>query len=670
VSVTTRVTPAAPVDAAPAAAPGVGRDRRDASGPLAAGVAVALVLAGTMLANPILVLLGLVGATTVLVLRRLPIDVAVPAAVLSLTTAAIAAGLVADVTGVDLLARPWLLTALYVTTSVGVLLASLLRPAPRPGSPFNRGTWPALLPVAVAVLTALIQAFSLDVAKSWSFWGSDLARHMTLIGGVQQAGALDYGASGYPQGLHMLAALVSVPGAPLQESAALLGYDLRLTASLTWLTTALLLWTGVALTIRLGHRAGLSGRVAAGAALALGGVALLMNSFVNSFIYLGAAPSLLAVVVMWALPLAALARTRWVERFAPVAVASAVAVALLAHLWQALMLVPVAALAVVAVPRLGGLATHLRSSRSWRVVLSAVPSAVVALALAAPPVMGVRSDGGTALAGTLGALPSAPWWVLAPGLLGTGLLVRRLRDSWARLLAGSVLGFVGVTAVMLYGAGNGFDISQYYPMKTLWFLAIFLGPLAALTTVAGALAMLRAAGRLLDRAGPAARVLRITTAALTLAVVGAFWLPLVTDAGLATRNTWHGSAVSEAAARAGWANWSAQRYDIALAYGSAHSDAVVVPHYVGSSVVFDRDGTRLVSEVLTFLTGQPELTSDRDDVCEKIDLVAGASAAVVISKLPSDRVRLEMAREGCAGRAPVVLVPGGIRDADVGRAQP
>jgi hypothetical protein len=522
----------------------------------------------------------------------------------------------------------------------------------------------------VAVLTALLQAFSVDVAKSWGFWGTDLARHMTLIGGVQQAGALDYAGSGYPQGLHTLAALVSVPGAPLQDPTELLGYDLRLTASLTWLAMALLLWTGVALAIRLGHRAGLSDPVATGAALALGSVALLMNSFVNTFVYLGAAPSLLAVVVLWVLPLAALTRPGLIQRFAPVAVASVVAVALLAHLWQALVLVPLTALAVFALPRMGRLAAHVRSTRSWRVLLSTLPWAAVAVALAAPPVMSVRSDGGAALAGTLGALPSAPWWVLAPGLLGTGLLLRRRRHAWARLFLGSVFGFCGVTGVMLYGAGNGFDITQYYPMKTLWFLAMFLGPLAALTIVAGALAALRAASRLLGRAGSAARVLRITTVALTVAVLGAFWLPLVADSGLATRNTWHGSAVSEEAARAGWANWSAQRYDIALQYGSAHRDAVVVPHYVGSSVVFDTDSTRLVSEVLTFLTGQPELSSDLENVCEKIDLVAGHSGAVVISKLPSARVRLEMAREGCAGRAPVLLVPGGIRDADVARPQP
>ena len=84
-------------------------------------------------------------------------------------------------------------------------------------------------------------------------------------------------------------------GAPLDEPGRLLGYDLRLVAGLTWLALALVLWTGASLAVRIGRRyrtapAALfrTSRPSSSARRAL------TNTFLNGFVFLGAAASLLA----------------------------------------------------------------------------------------------------------------------------------------------------------------------------------------------------------------------------------------------------------------------------------------------------------------------------------------------------------------------------------------
>ena len=667
---TARGTARALVDLTPATRSAAGGPRA-ASGRAAAAAGVALVLAGTLVPNPVLILLGLATSCTALLLRWLPLDLAVPAAALSMTTAAITAGMVAAALDVDLLARPWFLVVLYLTLSACVLLATLTLAGRRHPSCLHRRGWLALAPVAVAASTGVLQAFSVDVAKSWSFWGTDLARHMTYLSEIQRAGALDYTGVGYPRGLHMLTAFVSVPGAPVQDPTALLGYDLRLVAAVTWLSVALLLWTGAVLTIRLGRSLGLTGRVAACAALLFGSVALLTDTFIHVFVYMGSAPSLLAVVVMWSLALAATDRPAWTDRLPVVAVASTFAAMLLAHLWQALIIVPVVALVTYAIPRLGRVAADARCSDSWRRLLANTPWAVVALALAVPPLAGIQSAGGTALARTLAEVPPGPWRLLVPALVCLALLVRHLHHTGVRLFLGSTVGLLAATAVLLHSAGSGFDLTQYYPTKALWFLTIFLGPLLALGATAGVLAAARTTWRLLGRTGSAARVLRTTALAVTVAVVGALWLPTVLGSGAATMAAWQRAEADSAAGQVERkTNWSGHRYDLARRYGPAYPRDVVVPYFVGYSTVFDQPGTRLVSELLTFQTGQPEVTGDGVDICEKVASVAGTSSAVVISKLSPDQVRLDMANNGCPGRAPVVHVPGHIEVIDVQRAHP
>ena len=72
-----------------------------------------------------------------------------------------------------------------------------------------------------------------------------------------------------------------------------------------------------------------------------------------------------------------------------------------------------------------------------------------------------------------------------------------------------------------------------------------------------------------------------------------------------------------------------------------------------------------MSGLLNFVTGQPQLAGDARNVCTAIQVVARDRPAVVLSKLPASMVRADLASHGCAGRAEVIHVPGGIRDLNV-----
>lgn len=621
-----------------------------------------LIFAGLLLAAPGLLLIGLVCSVASVLRQRLPLDVAVPAAGLGILVVSVAAGVLASLLGVDLLARPWLLGAAYLASGLAALAVATRR---HPRSPDPRAVaglaWFAIAPATVAVGTGLLQSVSVGVAKSWSFWGTDLVHHMMLVSQVQADGRLSYATTGYPRGAHMLAALVSVPTVPLDDRVALMGYDLRLTAALSWFALALMLWTGAALTVRLGRALGLPSGIPETAALALGTGALLTNTFLESFIYMGASPSLLAVAVLWALPLAAVTSPRLLGRLPLLAVVCCAAAMLLAHLWQALAVVPAVALAVCVAARPRDVLAGTRDAGSWRHLLRFVPWAAGSLAIAALPMIGIQQAGGVGLAATQGDLPEGPWHLLLPALLVLVPLARQARELWARLALGSVAGLVVVTALIVHGASHGFDLDQYYPLKTLWFLTLFLAPGLALGATWLALTVARPAWRAAAGAGSVAFALRASVVGLVAALAFVGWLPWLLGTGSGTVDAWRGLGARDTVGQVGpQMSWSAHRYDLAARYGPALAPAVVVPYYVGSSGMVDGFSTSLVSELLSFQTGQVALPGDAKHLCSAIATVAGAADAVVISKLPAAQVRRAMARDGCAGRAAVVRVPGGI----------
>ena len=399
-----------------------------------------LVAAGVAWQTPELLLLGLTATVASVLGRRLALDIATPAAALCLLLIAVAAGQAASLVGVDLLAHPWVLATLYVVvaaSAVGLTRRTVVGNAVLPRRPVLPTV--AFLPAWFAVLTGIVQFSVPGVAKSWAFWGTDLARHMTTISLLQQDGRLDYRATSYPRGLHMLAALVSVPGAPVGDPQKLLAYDLRLEAALTWFAMAIFLATAASLVLLASRRLELAPGVGTTAALLVGCGALITNTFVLSFVYPGAAPSLLAMAVLVGVPLAA---TTWATRHraAALLVICSIATLALAHLWQALAIAPVIAALILLVPASLGLRGVRHDREAQRTLAWAAGCAVVCAALAVPPLVLVTQAGGLSLAATPGSLAGGPWRILVPGLVAlvAFLVHRSVRDLGWLFLAMSV----------------------------------------------------------------------------------------------------------------------------------------------------------------------------------------------------------------------------------------
>jgi hypothetical protein len=626
-------------------------------GSLPAAVGLVTLVAGLAAGSPALVLLAMTAVAAGALGGRLPMDLAVPAGALALLLLAVCSGLVAGVLDVDLLAFPWLLASVYLVLAVAVLAWAARRtPPPRqPAAPHSRWFRLVHLPAVVALVTGLLQAASLGTAKSWSFWGTDLSRHMTVVARLQTDGSLDYAVWPYPRGLHMLAALASVPGAPVADPGRLMGYDLQLWSALTWFALALMICTATALAVRMATALGLHPAVGPVAALLVGAGALLTNTFVLSFVFLGAAPSLAAVAVLHGIPLTLLAARGRGHRLATTTLTCAAATVALAHLWQALVLAPVVAWAVLAAPDLLRVGRDLRQSRTRRPLLLAVLGAGVLAVLAAPPVLGVSQTAGLSYAAVPGELAGDPWRLLVPGLVAVAVLaVVRRRDAWARACAATTVGMLAATAALLRGTEHPLDLDQYYPQKSAWFLALFLAPVLAVGSAAVAVACARWGWALLGRTGRFATVLRATAAATVFGPLLALLLGYLVGVEASTVTAWH-RAVPATDSRAPTREMSALRYDVALRYGAPGRDEVVVPWFVGEAP-FDQFGTRTISLLLWFQTGQPEIRGD-GDVCRDIIQVAGSRRAVVISQMPPARVREAMAFGGCAGRARVEHVP-------------
>jgi hypothetical protein len=622
---------------------------------LLASTGLLLVAAGVALETPELLLLGLTATVTSVLGRRLALDIATPAAALCLLLVAIVAGQAAGLIGIDLLARPWVLTTMYVAVAASAVGLSR-RPVVGDAAPPRRHAMRtvAFLPAWFAVMTGVVQFSLAGVAKSWAFWGTDLARHMTTISLLQQDGRLDYRTSSYPRGLHMLAALVSVPGAPLGDPQKLLGYDLELEASLTWFALAIFLATAASLVLLASSRLDLAPGVGTIAALLVGCGALLTNTFVLSFVYLGAAASLVAMAVLVGVPLAAVA---WSTRHqaARLIVICSIATLALAHLWQALAVAPVIAALILLVPAVLALRGLHHDREVLRALAWATGCAVACAALAAPPLLLVAQAGGLSLAATPGNLAGGPWRILIPGLAAVvAFLIRRGGRALGGPFLAMTVGLAGAISLLLRGSDRPFDLSQYYPEKASWFLTAFLAPLLALGVAAGLVWAWRTAKRLSARAGRHSLAVRTLVVGIALGPLAAAWLGYLVGVEATTVTTWR-PAVASSEGHAGTSQLSAVRYDDAINLGNRAGQRVVVPWVLGEAS-FDLYGTRTISALLTFQTGQPEILGGAE-VCREIAYAAGSRPAIVASQLPGSQVRAAMAAGGCAGRAPITQLP-------------
>lgn len=615
----------------------------------ALGILLLLVAAKT--GNPVLLLLSLTAATAVLLHRALAWDLAVVAASMAMTFTAIAAGTAADVTGVDLLAKPRLLMAGYVVFVLGAAMTAARAPRRvESGSLDVRRSvlwWPAAAGAAIAV----VQGGSTRVTASWALQGTDLAQHVVLLGDLQRVGSLGYTDEVYPRGLHMLLALVAAPSAP-DARAELLVHDLRMIAGATWLCLALLVLAAVSVVRRVAVSTGMSRWLALGTATALGTLLLLSNAVLETFVYMGAAPSLLAVVVLWSVPLLALEA----EGQPPVhalLLTGAVATGLLAHLWQPLLVVPVVAVAFCLLrhPGLRGRTLALRSRRGSgpALLLSALAAAVTA-----PAVLGVLAGGGSDIAAIPGEIRPVPVAVLVLG--GLYLLAGRRCRAAVPGMAGTAAGLLLVTAVLLRSAGGGWDLSQYYPMKALWFLALLLAPLAAVTGAVLLGWLFPRAADLLARLGSAAAVARICTVATVVALAGAFVLPQI----VASRSSALGTV--RALWDEGHADAGLAQISLAQEQATRYTPAVTMPVAVGESVIFDAYASYVLSKLLSFQTGQEQTHGRPPTACADVADVAEGRDVVVITKL-DPALLAPFLRDGGCGDVRIVQIPGGIRDA-------
>jgi hypothetical protein len=291
-----------------------------------------------------------------------------------------------------------------------------------------------------------------------------------------------------------------------------------------------------------------------------------------------------------------------------------------------------------------------------------VPWMMLALLVGAMPILAVGGGGGLAgVAAIPGRFPGDPWRLLVPGACCAAVLVPRWREPWARLLIGSEVGLLGTWLILLHG--SGYQLEQWYPVKAAWFEALLLAPLLALGATWLGVVAARLAARTIDRMGDNTFVVRATAGAIAVGVAFAFWLPMLLGQGSLLAKTWQAAAPSpQPMANGAVPNWSAEHYDLVTHYQPAAGRRVVVPYFLGYSAVVDGKGTRLVSALLDFVTGQPEVAGDARDLCTAIEIVAGERPAVVLSKLPAAMVRADLASHGCANRADIIHVPGGIRD--------
>lgn len=617
---------------------------------LIGAVAVALIASGLLAGNSVLALLGLVAVATIATASFWPGDVAIVVATLMLLGAATLAGIVAAALGVDLVAgiTPWAVATTVLLTASAVARSGRARKVllPRQSAVV---VWPVYVPAVVAAAIGVAQSLSTDLTLSWALDGTDLAQHVLGLDATRDAGMLSYAGEGYPRGFHMLAAMLT--GSAPAESGELLAHDLRFVAACSWLALGLLALTAAAAVLRLAQGGSLTPRQGVWAATSIGGLLVLANAVIDTFVYMGAVPSLLALTVLLVVPLI-VGVTREQSVYHALVAASA-ALFLLAHLWPPLVLAPVLALGAALPP--------LRSSKWMPTERRDVAYWVTTLALlgaAAPALLGVAQAGGTSLAAIPGELPRPPLLLLVVGAVALTARLARRRDATTRAYAGAVVGLAAGGIVLLAGAGNGLDLSQYYPRKMTWFLTVTVSPLAFAAFTLMSYRALCGVRRATAQLGSAARVARIVLAAAVVAASVAFVLPQLAAVPSSTVTSVRG-AWDDTAGSAG-----RERFNIAQDYGERFSPAVTVPVAVGQSVVFDRHSSYVVSKLIAFETGQPHTHGRPHGVCHDVARASGGRDAVVITKLDPKVLRPIMQQEGC-GDVRVVRIPGAIRDTEI-----
>jgi hypothetical protein len=609
---------------------------------------VAATAAGLQLGSWLLVLAGITAGTALLLAVRLRVHagLAVPAALLSLVAVAAVVGVASSLLGVQPLASQRWCAAACAATSVLAALGTRGAPDRTPWR-VPRHHWLdrlGLLPAALAAAVAVLQGRDGGrAALPWSLATTDLAEHAIMLREVQVTGVLSYTETSYPRGLHALLALVTnaVGGPGTTSAEQSLQDDLAIWAAAVWLCTAVLLlaaWaTARALLSR--HQGGSSPAYAA----LVPWVLLGSLAWQGAFVQLGAAPSLLAVVSLWLLPVLCSARPD-VGVHVVLLLGTAVT-GLVAHLWQALSLVPATCtgvlLLVLLAPRGRRQRVQAAASNLLRHPLR-LGAAALLLASAVPAVLGTLAAGGLSQAGIPGDM-GAPSPLLASGAV-SGLLLLSLdrsrgpveRCAWLGTAVGGLL----VTTAMLVGSGDLRGLDQYYPRKALWFVLTAMTPLLALAAASAVPYLARIRERL-----PATPVLTAGAALCgVLAASAVLVLPgLVSPASMLR---WAGSGSEPDGT-------GQRRLLLAQEYAERFAPAVTVPVELTLTRSDAQYGAYIVSKLLRFQTGQPANYGDLWSACADVRRVSRGGPAVVITDLRPGLVSRVLADQGCA-HVPVV----------------
>ena len=438
-----------------------------------------------------------------------------PAAVLVTATCLLVVLVFSGSAGLSVLASTPRSRALLAVVGLVLTLATLTRGPDRRGRLAGRDELVVCLPAALLLmLGAWLNQQELSLAVGGLLSGWDSGAHVLAAGALARTGDLSYDADAYPRGLHALVALFVTAEGPLHASPG--GFErLLLTQSMfVWGLHSMVSATVALGTLRLSVLRGLAPGIAAATAMTAG-LATLTPSFFNFTMMYGFHTTVALAFVLAVVSLEVLSARGPALGTALLAIALTAA----AHTYQFAM--PVVAFVLV----MTGVRLLRTGARSQilAVVIGAVP-----LALAAwPPAWSVLVNTGVATASANGAAGPLPAMWLAVGVASTALLARKA-DRGTRSLVAMVSCLVLVTVSTAWLAGA--SLTDYYPRKLLWHVALLTVPL---TAVAGATALRRLAGR--TKEVPFAR---ITTPAVVILIGLAVTALAVPGPYMATSGRW------------------------------------------------------------------------------------------------------------------------------------
>jgi hypothetical protein len=629
-----------------------------------ASLPVLATAAGLLVEDWLLVLAGVTAGTARLlaVRTRVPAGLAVPAAVLALVSTTAVAGVASSLSGLAPLAdRRWCAAACAGTS----LLAALGSWNGRRRSARPRSAWPdviGLVPAGLAATVAVLQGRDGGrAALPWSLATTDLAEHAIMLREVQVTGVLSYTETSYPRGLHALLALVTnaVGGPDTMSAGQSLQHDLAVWAAAVWLCTAVLLLAAWATARALLHRR--QDRFSPAYAAVVPWLLLGSLAWQGAFVQLGAAPSLLAVVALWTLPLLCVVRPR--AGLSSVLLLGAAVTGLLMHLWQALAVIPVTCTGVLLLVLLGPAGRRdqvLAAVADLRRRPLELVATVLLLASAVPPVVGTLAAGGLSQAGIPGDMSAPSPLLAAAAVMGLLLLsLDRARSTTERCAwLATTLGGLLVTSALLAGSGDLLGLDQYYPRKALWFVLTALTPLLVLPAAGAVPLLVRTRDRL-----PATRLLT-GGAVLCAGVAGGAVLVLPGLLSPASPLRWAASGSEPEGT-------GERRLRLAQDYADRFGPAVTVPVELTLTRSDAQYGAYIVSKLLRFQTGQPASYGDLWSACADVRRVARGGSAVVLTDLRPGLVSQVLAEQGCPD-VPVVRALGadeGLADEYIARVE-